>query len=228
MAVLTCFIKHFFIVVTALLLFFSLFTSCSSSQFGRVIDSDGNAVVGATVEVIAINDSGDEIAVLETHNTDGEGSFQFDLSLSRSSTTIFQTTVGQDRYRAFASGKGLADLPFADVVQIDPISEAFVTAILYVTETENGRTLLDFTHEELASLIQAARSQLANDEGLDLSSSTSVTNALLTSMGRQIANAAGGAIGTASLSSLDQTPTLNYTHLFIESALRKGHGTHHW
>ncbi|HLG20415.1 MAG TPA: hypothetical protein VI895_11450 [Bdellovibrionota bacterium] len=153
---------------------------------GRVVDRTGTVQAGVVVRFISIDDAGNEVSEIDKTVTDRDGDFDFGTEDSAGSTLILQAELPSGPLRAFAAVDNPQD--------VDAISDALVSAVLYVTETPGGRSLSDFTAEEINSLSASARETLLADTALDLTDSNAVIGALISSVGRKIADAAGGTI----------------------------------
>lgn len=174
-------------------LFILLFSGCSSQIGGLLIGFDKEPVAGALVRLIVIDDEGTELQEVAFTVTNSEGRFDFGMSDSVGASFIVEAVLSEGTLRGFAVGNGSA-------TNLNPIIDAFYRAIIFVTETEGGRNLSDFTKKELREILKG----FEDDDTLwdmDLTDTTSLVNTVISLAGRDIPDAAGGEISVVNLAS---------------------------
>ena len=183
--------KQFFILLLAF-----IFLSCSSGHDvkGKVTDRSQSVVAGVVVRLITIADDGTELAEIDQSVTTNSGKFTFDFPGTVGSSLLVEALLPNGTFRAFAAGDG-------DRSDVGPVSEALVQAILQVTATKDGKSLSDFSVEEIRGIAQALNE--ADFSGIDLADGSALLSAVILEAGRLIPDAAGGEVTVAASASLE-------------------------
>ena len=189
-------------------LLLALFSSCDESKRSvRVLDSSGEPLAGVPVQMVAMDNSGDSLATLATGITDQNGfvileGFQGDFG----SSIGLKALLPSGTLRSFAVGEQIdpetTSAAQLEVPTIDIFSEAFVSAVINITRTDNGTGLEDFSVSELQYLMGLARQRLAARSDLAIDDAAALLAQLISELGRALAEAAGGSITAVPLSSV--------------------------
>ena len=155
--ILAWFKKKFFIFPMLLLLPL-FFQSCAGSEsLVLVVDSAGNPVPGIVVELLTIDDQGQALEVVASQITKEDGVATIGFSQRKASALVLRVMLSGSPQRAFITDDVVSGSGIGTHTRLDPIAEALVSAVVYVTETAGGRTLGDFSIEELRAIIEKAR-----------------------------------------------------------------------
>ncbi len=191
----------------AFILFLSfLGVSCSDSRSGIILSSSDEPLANVSVQLVEIDDSGEELSEIERTTTDENGEFELSTEINQSKF-VLKAVVESTPLMAFAAGTE-TNIP------IDPLTDGLVSLVIDITKTEEGRSLSDFSVSELRSI----GTQIANLDtaSLDSTNSTSVLDFLRTQVGREIAEASGGTLTVLPQEDISATITQE-TDTFISS-----------
>lgn len=176
-----------------------LFCSCSSpSRVGVLYDTNGNPLAQTAVRLISIDDEGTELAQLGTTVTDAQGQFNFELSKDTTASVAVEATVSNATLRGFWAGRN-------SEVSLHPLSQALVSVVLEITASSGGRSVQDFSAQELKNISTLLFE--SEDVPTDLTDEEALEGFVRTSVGREIAQASGGAITSQSASLVEGTET---------------------
>ena len=205
--VLPTMMKRNFCLVVKLFPFLLLLTACVDNGVEvLVVDGFGVPRVGIPVDLVVMNNQGETQQNIVTQFTDVRGVAQFQTITDFGSALLFRTFAPGGEVRSFAAGERKDAFASSDTAgslgMLDPITDAVVRAVVYVTETDGGRTIDDFSPPELRELTALARASLADATNIDFDDVDGLTNRVITEIGLNIAEAAGGSISAVALSSI--------------------------
>ena len=193
-----------------------VFSACSSSgRKGLLTDASGEALASQAVRLIVVNDAGEEISLLASTFTDANGSFSFEATTEDPGASfIVEAFLTTGTYRAFLAGS-------SSQIPVSPLTTALVSLVIDITSTSGGRSLSDFSAEELRSILDEA---LEEDDlaSLNLSDTDAVLTFLRTNVGRTIALASGGSITGQSTEALESDLTSETATFSTDSELCNG------
>lgn len=192
-------------------IFFFVFTLACSNKQGPIFvkDTSGHALVGVPVQLVSLNDEGEVIEKYGTSFTGAAGDLDLDPPMQPDASLVYRAILPAGEVKAFA----------ADVAQnglINPVTDALVNAIVLVTETANGRTLSDFSTAEIQSLAAKAHAKILSTE-VDFTNSDAVIAQMITKIGNDIAQAAGGSISVRPISAVVGTNTVTAAGTFANN-----------
>ncbi len=176
----------------------ALLLSCNSGRVGILFDINGNPLAGTAVVLLSIDDEGDQLSQLDSNITDSNGNFKFKVETAANGSVIVSAQLPNGAQRGFFAGRN-------DFVPLHPLTEALVALIIDITETSGGRSVLDFSADELRGI--AEKVFALNSDSIDLSNQEAVKNFLRTNVGRDIAIAAGGSITALSTEDFEGSTT---------------------
>ncbi len=183
-------------IIVVIFVFVSFLTiSCSSQIGGTLIGFNKEAVPDTLVRLIVIDDEGQELEEVGFTVTSSNGNFDFGFADSLGSSFVIEGVLPEGRIRAFAMGNGKK-------TDVSPVTDAIVSAVIYVTETDGGRSLSDFERSELRDIIKDVLDDAAHWE-VSYTHTQELINTVIESAGRAIPEAAGGSLSAVNSASLD-------------------------
>jgi hypothetical protein len=188
-----------------------LASGCSSPIGGTLIGFDREPVPGALVRLNIIDDEGDTLENVDYTITDGKGHFGFSTNDNMGSQFVVEAVLPNGRLRAFACGTGSR-------TDLNPVTDAIVQAVLYVTEGNNGTELSDFSSKEIEKIVKEA----GNSENLwemSFEEDDELARAVINKAGMLIPEAAGGAVSAVPIADVELNPTVTNPDPVFETAL---------
>lgn len=175
--------------------------ACGSSNElnGQVFHVDGTVAPFAAIKLIAIDDRGQELFVAGESLADGYGRYTLLTALPKAANLVVEAKLPGGALRGFAGGRG-GDTP------IHPLTDALVEIITDITSPSGGRTLSDFSPEEIRDF---TREVMAIDpNGLNFSDGGAIKQAVLDKVGRALAVASGAQLAAATSASVQPSGSL--------------------
>ncbi len=186
---------HFFLT---LILLVGALSACSDSRTGIFTQFDGTSPEGQVIRLSTMDDTGEEVTILDTSTTSSEGLFLFNLDPNTNAGTIMATETNGVLLRGFYAGG-------SDSYRVHPYTEGLVQLISDITASEGGRTLSDFTASEIREIVDIV---FSGDSPPELDDSDGILSFLKTTVGRQIALASGAQVSALPSDSLEQSQTI--------------------
>lgn len=204
---------------TALALTFVLIAalSCGSPRRGILTDSSGQPVAEASVSLVVVDDSGNVIETIENQTTDAKGKFKFDTATNTNASFVIEANLPSGLLRAFHAG-GNHSIP------INPLTNVWVSMVIAITETEGGRTLSDFSSQELRNITNTLMD--ADTSALDLNDQTAIRAFLISTIGRLVAEASGASISAQSRDTVNEDITLGESTVSMDPFVCSIRSTH--
>ena len=190
--------RNFYLLT--LCFFCAILISCSSPIGGTLTGYDKEPVANALVKLIVIDNSGEKLEDVVYTATDGSGNFSFFGSDDVGASFIVEAILSNGTLKAFACGNG-------SKVNLNPVTDAVVNAIIYLTEGGQGRVLEDFSKKELREIIKKVETD-KDIWKLDFKDSQALTNKAINLAGMLIPDAAGGNLSASPLVDVSYTPTI--------------------
>ncbi len=173
---------------------------CGSPRRGIVTDATGTPVSGTAVRLLSVDDTGSELSQLEATTTDTEGHFAFVTSLEGNASLVLQADLPTGTLRGFAAGARRS-------IPVNPLVEGLVDLVIDITETSGGRSVTDFTTQELREIADDLLD--ADASAIDQTDATAVKAFLRTAIGREIAEASGGTASGRTTQALEGSPAVD-------------------
>lgn len=174
-----------------------LVTACDSTRLALLTDVRGDGVAETAVRLIIIDDKGIEQSQIAARVTDDKGRFNFPIDVANASVVV-EAELAFGTVRGFWAGKG-------DSIPVNPLASGLVSVLVDITRTPEGRSVTDFSSEELRNI--ADQLFTADVSDVLLTDSESVKQFVRDSVGREIAVASGGAISGESTALFVGSPT---------------------
>lgn len=151
---------------------------------GTVADAAGTVGAGVPVALVVIDDSGSPIAPFGGTLTDGTGAFSISVDDGvAASTRLAVVAIADTTIPLMASLSTTAD------VAVDPVSTGVLAATILITSSPDGRTLEDYTPEEMIDLYTMAQAVVTDPADPD-----TVLQDIIDNIGGQVADYSEGAI----------------------------------